>query len=116
MLLQRKQYPMKCDIQEKKDRYLLDINLPGFQKENLKAYVENGYLIVSATQDEETKENQKKYVRCERYHGELTRSFYIGEDINQEDIRATYQHGVLKLVLPKKEEKAAREKEVIQIA
>lgn len=113
MLLQRKHDPMKCDIREKKDRYLLEINLPGFQKENLKAYVENGYLIVSATQDKESKEEQNKFIRCERYHGELKRSFYIGKDINQEDIKATYQHGVLKLILPKIEEKA---KEVIQIA
>ena len=107
---------MKCDIQEKKDKYLLEINLPGFQKENLKAHVENGYLIVSATQDEESKETQKKYVRCERYHGELSRSFYIGKDIKQEEITATYQHGVLKLTLPKKDPKAVEEKKQIQIA
>lgn len=112
----RKHNLMKCDIRERKDKYLLEIDLPGFQKENLKAYVENGYLVVNAVTDSKTDDKDKKFIRHERYHGEMTRSFYIGKDIKQEELKATYQHGVLKFEIPKLDEKALENKGKITIA
>ncbi|MBU5430357.1 Hsp20/alpha crystallin family protein [Kineothrix sp. MSJ-39] len=103
---------MSTDIKELDDGYELEIDLPGFKKDEIKASVENGYLTISAArgldEDEEDKKSGK-YIRRERYAGACERSFYVGEEIKQEDIKASFQHGILKLFVPKKEAKPAVE-------
>ena len=97
---------MKTDIKEKKDKYLVDIDLPGYEKEDIKIEVEDGYLTIHATTDSHKEENEEgKFVRRERYLGECSRSFYIGDDIKDEDIKASFKNGTLQLEIPKKEEK-----------
>ena len=97
---------MKTDIKEKKDKYLIDINLPGYEKENIKLGVEDGYLLVHATMNSDKEEKEEgKYVRKERYVGSCSRSFYVGDDVKSEDIKASFKNGTLKIEVPKKEEK-----------
>lgn len=99
---------MKTDIKEHNDGYELEIDLPGFHKNEIQAELKDGYLTISAAkqlnQDEKEKESGK-YIRRERYTGSCQRSFYVGEDITQEDIKAEFKHGILKLFVPKKEVK-----------
>lgn len=95
---------MKTDIREKKDKYVVDIDLPGFEKENISLSLNNGYLDISAkTQKEENSEDEERFVRKERFYGECSRSFYVGEDITEEDIHAKFNNGILKIEIPKKE-------------
>lgn len=93
---------MKTDIKEKGDKYIIEIDLPGYEKENLSITLENGYLEISASVAKEDKE--EKYVRQERYYGECSRNFFVGEDISEEDIRAEFKNGILKIEIPKKDE------------
>ncbi len=99
---------MKTDIKEHKDGYELEIDLPGFHKDEIQAELKDGYLTISAAkqlnQDEKEKESGK-YIRRERYSGSCQRSFYVGGEITQEDIKAEFKHGILKLFVPKKEAK-----------
>ena len=110
---------MKTDIKETDDGYELVIDLPGFKKEEVKASLENGYLTISAEKalDEDEKEKKSgRYIRRERYEGSCSRSFYVGEDVTEEDIKANFQHGILTLFVPKKEAKpAVEEKKTISI-
>ena len=96
---------MKTDIKEHKDGYELEIDLPGFHKDEIQAELKDGYLTISAAkqlnQDEKEKESGK-YIRRERYSGSCQRSFYVGDEITQEDIKAEFKHGILKLFVPKK--------------
>ena len=95
---------MKTDIREKKDKYIIDIDLPGFEKENISLSLDNGYLNISAkTEKEENNEDEERFVRQERFYGECSRSFYVGEDITEEDINAKFNNGILKIEIPKKE-------------
>ena len=97
---------MKTDIKEKKDKYLIDIDLPGYDKDNIKIEIQDGYLTIHASVNKENDEEEKgKYVRKERYAGECSRSFYIGDNIKEEDIKAKFKNGTLKLEIPKKEDK-----------
>ena len=97
---------MRTDIKEKGDKYIIDIDLPGYEKENIKIDVEDGYLTVHATIDSNKEEKEEgKFVRKERYVGSCSRSFYVGEDVKEDDIKATFRNGILKLEVPKKEEK-----------
>ena len=97
---------MKTDIREKKDKYLIDIDLPGYDKDDIKIDVENGYLNVQATVNAHNEEKEEgKYLRKERYVGSCSRSFYVGDDIKSEDIKATFKNGNLRLVIDKKDEK-----------
>lgn len=97
---------MKTDIKEKKDKYLIDIDLPGYDKDNIKIEIQDGYLTIHASINKENDDEEKgKYVRKERYVGECSRSFYVGEDIKEEDIKAKFKNGTLTLEIPKKEEK-----------
>lgn len=110
---------MKTDIKEMKDGYELEIDLPGFKKDEVTAELKDGYLTVSAAkgldQDEQEKETGR-YIRRERYAGACQRSYYVGEDITEEDIKAEFKHGILKLFVPKKEAKpAVEEKKYITI-
>ena len=105
---------MKTDIVEKKDKFILDIDLPGFEKENIKLSLNNGYLNISAKVEKENKEDEDKLLRQERFYGECSRSFYIGEDVKEDEINAKFKNGILKIEIPKKDEKE-KEKEVKQI-
>lgn len=95
---------MKTDIKEDKNRYLLDIDLPGFEKENINLSLKDGYLNVSAETKKEEKNNDEKMVRRERFYGKCSRSFYVGDNIREEDIHAEFKNGILKVEVPKKEE------------
>ena len=103
---------MKTDIQEHEDGYTLEMDLPGFKKEEIQIELNNGYMTISAAKglDEDEKDKKSgKYIRRERYTGSCQRSFYVGEDVTEEDIKAEYKHGILKLFVPKKEAKPAVE-------
>ncbi len=108
---------MKADIREKKDKYLIDIDLPGYNKDNIKISVEDGYLTVQASIDSNHEEKEDgKFVRRERYMGSCSRSFYVGEDVKSEDIKASFKNGILNLEIPKIEEtKKLPEKKYIEI-
>ena len=94
---------MKTDIKEKKDGYELDIDLPGFKKDEITAELKDGYLTVSAAKGLDKDEEDKKghYIRQERYSGAMSRTFYVGEDVKQEDIKAKFENGILSLSVPK---------------
>ena len=103
---------MKTDIQEHDDGYTLEMDLPGFKKDEIKVELNNGYMTISAAKglDEDEKDKKSgKYIRHERYTGSCQRSFYVGEDVTEEDIKAEFKHGILKLFVPKKEAKPAVE-------
>ena len=110
---------MKTDIQEYDDGYQLEIDLPGFKKDEVHAELKDGYLVVSAEKGLDEDEQDKKtgkYLRRERYAGSCQRSYYVGEDITEEDIKASFEHGILTLFVPKKEAKpAVEEKKYISI-
>ena len=107
---------MKTDIREKKDKYLIDVDLPGFEKENINLSLNNGYLEISAKVEKEDNNDDEKMVRQERFYGECSRSFYVGEEITEEDINAEFKNGILKIEIPKKdEEKKLPETKQIQI-
>lgn len=94
---------MKTDIREKKDGYELDIDLPGFKKEDIKVTLENGYMTISAQKDSPKETKNGRFIRKERFSGACERSFYVGDNLTQEDIQGEFKHGVLKLRIPKKE-------------
>ena len=108
---------MKTDIREHDAGYELDIDLPGFKKDEIKAELENGYLTISATKGANNDEQDKKgkYIRRERYAGTMQRSFYVGDDVTQEDIKAKFENGILRLSIPKKDAKAVETKKTIAI-
>ena len=108
----RASHVMTTDIKEMDNGYELVVDLPGFTKDEIKASLENGYLTISAEKglDKDEKEKESgRYIRRERYAGACSRSFYVGEDILQEDVKAEFKHGILKLFVPKKEAKPAVE-------
>ena len=108
---------MKTDIKEKTDKYLIGIELPGYQKENIKIAVEDGYLTVHAEINSDNEEKEEgKFVRRERYVGSCSRSFYVGNEVKSEDIKASFKNGILKIEVPKKEyKKELPEKKYIEI-
>ena len=95
---------MKTDVKETDTGYEVDIDLPGFKKDEINAQLDNGYLTISAAKglDKDEKDKKGKYIRKERYAGAMSRSFYVGEGITQEDIKAKYEDGILRLSVPKK--------------
>ena len=95
---------MKTDVKETDTSYEVDIDLPGFKKDEINAQLDNGYLTISAAKglDKDEKDKKGKYIRKERYAGAMSRSFYVGEGITQEDIKAKYEDGILRLSVPKK--------------
>ena len=108
---------MKTDVKETDTGYEVDIDLPGFKKDEINAQLDNGYLTISAAKglDKDEKDKKGKYIRKERYAGAMSRSFYVGEGITQEDIKAKYEDGILRLSVPKKESKAVENKKYIAI-
>ena len=108
---------MKTDVREHEDSYEIDMDLPGFKKDQIKLELEQGYLTVSAAKGLDKDETDKKgtVIRQERYAGAMQRSFYVGESLTEEDIKARFENGVLSLTVPKAETKKKTEKRVIMI-
>ena len=108
---------MKTDVHEHEDHYTVDIDLPGFRKEDISLELEKGYLTVSAAKnlDKDSNDDVGKIIRKERYSGSMQRSFYVGENLTEEDIKASFKDGVLSLFVPKKEKVQIPEKKTIMI-
>ena len=108
---------MKTDIQEKDGNYVLDMELPGYKKEDVSAKLENGYLTIQATHSEDKDEKDKNgnFIRKERYSGSCSRSFYLGENVRQEDITAKFENGILSLTFPKETARKIPENQFISI-
>ena len=110
---------MRTDIREHEDGYELEVSLPGYKKEDIQAELRDGYLTINASTSQnrdEKDEKTGKYIRRERYSGSCSRSFYVGENVTQEDVKAKYENGVLTLAIPKKDpKKQIEEKKVITI-
>ena len=108
---------MKTDVREMDDSYEVVIDLPGFKKDEIEVQLENGYLTISAAKglDKDETDKQGKYLRQERYAGSMSRSFYVGEDITEEDIHGKFENGILKLDIPKVEAKKVEQKKHIAI-
>ncbi len=98
---------MRTDIKETDGGYELDIDLPGYRKEDVQAELKEGYLTISASSSKDNSEKDKdgKYIRRERYYGSCSRSFYVGEAVTQDDIKARFEDGILKVSVPKVEAK-----------
>ena len=108
---------MKTDIRETDNGYEIDIDLPGFNKEEINVNLDNGYLTISTAKslNKDQKDKDGTYLRQERYSGSMSRSFYIGHAYIREDIRAKYENGILKLFMPKKVTKSVEQKNYIPI-
>ena len=113
----RAAHEMKTDVHEHEDHYEVDIDLPGFKKEDIQLKLEQGVLTVNAAKSVEKSENDKKgkLIRQERYSGALQRSFYVGEELTEEDIGAKFENGVLSLNIARRDQKKLPEKKFIQI-
>ena len=98
---------MKTDIREKEDGYELAVDLPGFKKDEISIDLSNGYLTIQAAKglDKDEEDKKGKYIRKERYAGALSRTFYLGEEIREEEIKAKFENGILSVSIPKEEEK-----------
>ena len=108
---------MKTDIRETDGSYELDVDLPGFKKDEIQVQLKDGYLVLSAAKglDKDEKDKEGNYIRRERYAGSMSRSFYVGENMKEEDIHAKYENGILTLDVPKEQKKAVPEKRYIAI-
>ena len=107
---------MKTDVKDTGDSYQLEMDLPGFKKEEIQVSLENGYLTVSAEKGlEEDQREKEKYIRQERYLGSCERTFYVGEGVSKEDIKGEFKHGILTLTIPKKDQKKVEESRYITI-
>lgn len=109
---------MKTDVKELENGYEIAMSLPGVNKEDIKAELKDGYLTINAStsKDSEDKDENNRYIRRERYYGSCSRSFYVGDEVTQEEIKAKYENGVLRLIVPKKEAKKQELKEKNYIA
>ena len=103
---------MNTDVKETDEGYVVDIDLPGFQKDEIKMQLENGYLTVSAAKgiDRDEKNEEGRYVRRERYAGSMSRSFYVGANVMEEEIHPKYENGILTFHIPKEEKRVLEEK------
>ena len=106
---------MKTDVKETDNSYELDMDMPGFDKGDIKAELKNGYLTISASshKNNDEKDNDGRYIRRERYSGSCSRSFYVGGDVKQEDIKAKFENGILQLSIPKKVPEAPVQKQIM---
>lgn len=102
---------MRTDIKDDGTNYLLDMELPGFKKEDIQAELKDGYLTITAAhqEDSDTKDSNGRVLRQERYSGSCKRSFYVGDTLRQEDIHASFENGILKLQFPKEAPKTIEE-------
>lgn len=107
-------HSMRTDVKESEHGYEIVIDLPGFQKENINAQLKNGYLTINASTDtdNEQKDSKGKYIRRERFYGSMSRSFYVGEGVTENDIHAKFQDGILRLEIPKAEKRIPEEKHI----
>ena len=96
---------MRTDVKEADGKYELAMDLPGFRKEDIKASLKDGYLTISAVTDrsDDKKDENGRYIRRERYSGSCSRSFYVGESVREEDIKAKFEDGTLTVLVPKEE-------------
>lgn len=96
---------MRTDVKELDHHYELEINLPGYKKEDVQAELKDGYLTITASTNSSTEEKDEngKYIRRERYVGSCSRNFYVGEQVTEQDVQAKFEDGILKLTVPKKE-------------
>ena len=94
---------MKTDVRETDDSYELDVDLPGFKKDEVKVELENGYLTISAAKglDKDDQDKKGRYIRRERYAGQMSRSFYVGDGLEPKDVNASFEDGILRLSMPK---------------
>ena len=108
---------MKTDIREHDTGYEVDVDLPGFKKDEINIELENGYLTISAAKglDKDEQDKKGKYIRKERYAGAMQRSFYVGDAVTEEDVKAKFEDGILKLSIPKKDAKEVETKKTIAI-
>ena len=106
---------MRTDIKEKGDNYVIEVDLPGYEKNDIEIELEKGYLKVTAKVNNSVNDENEKYIHKERFYGECSRSFYVGDDIKEEDIKAGFKNGILSLTIPKAQEKKLEEKKFIQI-
>ena len=108
---------MKTDIRDTEDSYELDVDLPGYKKDEISAQLKDGYLTISASKNTENEEKDKKgnYIRRERYNGTMSRSFYVGDALTQEDIKAAFKDGILRLQFPKEIQKQEEQPKLITI-
>ena len=108
---------MRTDVKELENGYELSIDLPGYTKENVQLSLKKGYLTVSAetTKNNDEKDENGKYIRRERYTGSMKRSFYVGERITDEDVKARFENGILVVNVPKEDQKKVEEKKYITI-
>ena len=102
---------MKTDVKEKDSSYEVDIDLPGFKKDEIKVQLKDGYLTVSAAKglDKDEQDKEGKYVRRERYAGGMSRSFYVGKNVKESDVHPKYENGILSFTLPREDKKAVEE-------
>lgn len=108
---------MKTDVKETDDGYDVEIDLPGFKKEDVNAQLNDGYLTVTASRssDDGEKNDEGKYIRRERYQGSCSRSYYVGDAVTEEDIKAKFDNGILTLHIPKTEQKKVETQKYIPI-
>ena len=108
---------MKTDVKEVENGYEVAMDLPGFKKEDISAKLENGYLTITASKgsNKDEKDNNGRYIRRERYSGSCSRSFYVGDGVTEEDIKARFEDGILKLDIPKKDAEKIEQKKYISI-
>ena len=108
---------MKTDVKETDKGYEVAVDLPGFKKDEIQLELNDGYLTISAEKglDKEEKDKKDKYIRRERYAGSMSRTFYVGESVTEDDIHAKYENGILTLDVPKEEAKKVPEKRYISI-
>ena len=103
---------MKTDVKDTENGYEVDIDLPGFKKDEIKVKLEDGVLTISAAKglDKDEKDKKGSYLRRERYAGSMSRSFYVGDHVTVEDIHPKYENGILSFSVPKAENKPIEEK------
>ncbi len=108
---------MRTDVKETEQGYEIDMELPGFKKEDVKAQLKDGYLTIQATRNvnNDQKDSEGKYIRRERFSGSVSRSFYVGEKVTEEDIHAKFEDGILKLAVPKEDAHTVEQNNYIAI-
>lgn len=106
---------MRTDLKEKDGKYYLEIDIPGFDKENIKIELQDGYLTISAEKDDEKEDKNAKYLKRERFSGMCSRSYYVGDNVKEEDIKANFKNGILTVEFPKEQENKVVEKKYIPI-
>ena len=108
---------MKTDIREDDKSYLLEVDLPGYSKDDIKIDITDGYLTINAKVEKENNDDSKNYVRRERFTGEVSRSFYVGDDIKEDEVKASFKNGILTLEVPKLSlEDKKKDKKYIEIS